>query len=260
MTWVSISCRISHRASQNPSRPASKATAIRATQRPPRVASSRQRCSRRSRATASGTVFFRGCRSIPGTVPAMSQLDWLISMTATIVASCSKEARDLLRSLGWGIRITPSALITAAILPFYDRLPHSFCGGEHRRQTRDRWVAHRPFGGRDVLVKLSQEPGASRTAGREAGDLRRARGAEGGDPAGVCRELAALPCALDAERAVLRGEDPAEHGGRRATPGVHPAGSPAGQPDATSCSRSAAPEMAEARGVHRRQRDRRAVA
>jgi hypothetical protein len=41
----------------------------------------------------------------------MSQLDWLISMTATIVASCSKEARDLLRSLGWGIRITPSALI-----------------------------------------------------------------------------------------------------------------------------------------------------
>ena len=29
------------------------------------------------------------------------------------------------------------------------------------------------------------------------------------------RELAALPRALDAERAVLRGEDPAEHGGRR---------------------------------------------
>jgi Transposase, Mutator family len=37
---------------------------------------------------------------------------------------------------------------------------------------------------------------------------------------------------LDAECAVLRGEDAAEHGGSRTAPGVHPAGSRAGQPDA----------------------------
>ena len=72
--------------------------------------------------------------------------------------------------------------------------------------------------------------------------------------------LAALPRALDAQRAVLRGEDPAEHGGGRAAPGVHPAGSRAGQPDAAPRGRPAAAEMAEARRVHRRQRDRRAVA
>ena len=30
---------------------------------------------------------------------------------------------------------------------------------EHRRQARDRRAAHRPVGGRDVLVRLSQEPG-----------------------------------------------------------------------------------------------------
>jgi len=71
------------------------------TTRPLRLASSRQRCSRHSRAVSSGIIFLSGCRSIPGTVPAISQLDWLSSITATRVASCSKGTRDLLRSLGW---------------------------------------------------------------------------------------------------------------------------------------------------------------
>src|SRR5438874_11884415 len=36
-------------------------------------------------------------------MPATSQLDWLISMTAMIVLFWSRVTRDLLRSFGWGI-------------------------------------------------------------------------------------------------------------------------------------------------------------
>src|SRR5437763_11512081 len=45
---------------------------------------------------------------MPGSIPATSQLDWLISTTAMIVLSWSKATRDLLKSFGWGIRGTPS--------------------------------------------------------------------------------------------------------------------------------------------------------
>src|SRR5258706_10503166 len=40
---------------------------------------------------------------MPGSIPATSQLDWLISTTAMIVLSWSRATRDLLRSFGWGI-------------------------------------------------------------------------------------------------------------------------------------------------------------
>src|SRR5229473_1306274 len=40
---------------------------------------------------------------MPGSTPATSQLDWLISTTAMIVLSWSKATRDLLKSFGWGI-------------------------------------------------------------------------------------------------------------------------------------------------------------
>ena len=62
--------------------------------------------------------------------------------------------------------------------------------------------------------------------------------------------MAALSRPLDAKRVVVCGKDPAEHGGGRAAPGVHPAGSRTGQPDAASRGRPVAAEMAEARGVH----------
>src|SRR5437660_8679508 len=45
---------------------------------------------------------------MPGSMPATSQLDWLISMTATIVLFWSRATRDLLKSFGWGIAGTPS--------------------------------------------------------------------------------------------------------------------------------------------------------
>jgi EmrB/QacA subfamily drug resistance transporter len=71
--------------------------------RPPRTASPRQRCSTPSSVVSSGAIFFSGCRSTPGMVPAISQLDWLSSMTATKVVSGSKQTRDRLKSFGWGI-------------------------------------------------------------------------------------------------------------------------------------------------------------
>jgi hypothetical protein len=42
--------------------------------------------------------FLSGWRSTPGTSAATSHLDWLISITAMIVPSCSREVRDLLAS------------------------------------------------------------------------------------------------------------------------------------------------------------------
>src|SRR5205814_10324003 len=41
-------------------------------------------------------------------MPATSQLEWLISMTAMIVLFWSRATRDLLKSFGWGIAGTPS--------------------------------------------------------------------------------------------------------------------------------------------------------
>ena len=80
MTWASTSRARSQRASQKPSRPASKATAMRLTVRPALAASSRQRCSSRSSASWSGSSFFSGwraeARDDPGDEPArLAQLD-----------------------------------------------------------------------------------------------------------------------------------------------------------------------------------------
>src|ERR1700674_1455733 len=61
---------------------------------------------------------------MPGSTPATSQLDWLISTTAMIVLSWSKVTRDLLKSLGWGIRALHQ-LGTATMVPSPRRLPHT---------------------------------------------------------------------------------------------------------------------------------------
>src|SRR5437762_4223612 len=46
-------------------------------------------------------------------------------------------------------------------------------GRQHRWQTRDRRAAYRSVGGRNLLVGLSEEPGATRAARHQAGHLRR---------------------------------------------------------------------------------------
>src|SRR6476619_6160196 len=61
---------------------------------------------------------------MPGSIPATSQLDWLISTTAMIVLSWSRATRDLLKSFGWGIGAL-HRLATATMVPSPRRLPHS---------------------------------------------------------------------------------------------------------------------------------------
>src|SRR5438477_9855481 len=61
---------------------------------------------------------------MPGSIPATSQLEWLISMTAMIVLFWSRATRDLLRSFGWGIAAL-HRLNAATKLPFPRRPPHS---------------------------------------------------------------------------------------------------------------------------------------
>src|SRR5665647_3251267 len=63
---------------------------------------------KRSSAVGSGSNFFKGRLSMPGTTPAASQLDWLISSTTTMVLFCSKAIRERLRSSTWVMGAPPS--------------------------------------------------------------------------------------------------------------------------------------------------------
>src|ERR1700731_3926509 len=74
---------------------------------------------------------------MPGSTPATSQLDWLISTTAMIVLSWSKATRDLLKSFGWGIRALHQ-LVAATMVPSPRRLPpyHLSAGGRRIRTVR----------------------------------------------------------------------------------------------------------------------------
>src|SRR5205085_963096 len=124
ITCASTPRALSQRANQKPSRPASKASAIRVIFLPALTASSRQRCNKPSSLSALGSSFLRGWRSMPGSTPPTSQLDWLISTTAMIVLSWSRATRDLLKSFGWGIRALHQ-LDAATMVPFPRRLPHT---------------------------------------------------------------------------------------------------------------------------------------
>src|SRR5580704_11797141 len=59
---------------------------------------------------------------MPGSTPAISQLDWLISITAIIVLFWSRATSDLLKSFGWGIAAL-HRLHAATKLPFPCRPP-----------------------------------------------------------------------------------------------------------------------------------------
>src|SRR5712692_2482119 len=74
---------------------------------------------------------------MPGSTPATSQLDWLISTTAMIVLFWSRATRDLLKSFGWGIAAL-HRLDAATKLPFPRRPPHSISQSPRRRDdSRD---------------------------------------------------------------------------------------------------------------------------
>src|SRR6202048_1049499 len=61
---------------------------------------------------------------MPGSTPATSQLDWLISTTAITVLSWSRATRDLLKSFGWGIRALHQ-VVAATMVPSPRSLPHT---------------------------------------------------------------------------------------------------------------------------------------
>src|SRR5450631_3664047 len=71
---------------------------------------------------------------MPGTTPAASQLDWLISSTTTMVLFCSKAIRERLRSSTWVMGAPPSVFRTTTTVPDLCRRPHSFW--THSGQTK----------------------------------------------------------------------------------------------------------------------------
>src|SRR5258708_39828783 len=62
---------------------------------------------------------------MPGTTPAASQLDWLISSTTTMVLFCSKVIRERLRSSTW-VMGHLHRFHTTTTVPDLCRRPHSF--------------------------------------------------------------------------------------------------------------------------------------
>jgi hypothetical protein len=100
--------------------------------------------------------FFNGWRSTPGTIPATSQHDWLISMTAMRVPSGSKAMRHRLRSFNFcmgdlqSVHISVNGCNILAAVPIASssgislgdvlRLPkrHPACRCEGKRSTAER--------------------------------------------------------------------------------------------------------------------------
>jgi hypothetical protein len=110
MTWASMPRALSQRASQKPSRPASKATAMRSILCPAFSASARHRSSSFKSSFSSVESFFNGWRSTPGMMPATSQLLLLNSTTTINVWLGSNGVSERLRSLSgffcfFGLRI-----------------------------------------------------------------------------------------------------------------------------------------------------------
>src|SRR5258708_16918175 len=79
--------------------------------RPGRTASFRHRSINRNSAVASGSSFFNGWRSTPGTTLLTSQLALLISTTTTKVEIGSNALTLRLRSLTWATGQPPSVRI-----------------------------------------------------------------------------------------------------------------------------------------------------
>src|SRR6266403_1688495 len=105
---------------------------------------------------------------MPGSTPPTSQLDWLISTTTMIVLSWSKATRDLLKSLGWGIRALHQ-LATATMVPSprwreQDSNPRSPLGEEREYEIlrQDREIASRSTAAwRGFVRPVHQLPGRS---------------------------------------------------------------------------------------------------
>src|SRR3954452_2802157 len=104
--------------------------------RPFWVASARQRINNRRKYTSLGSSFFSGWRSVPGTMPATSQLALIISMIEMIVLSCSRGVRQRFKSSGYFAMGPSIALLPAPMVTSRHRLPHSISKVKMRTPTR----------------------------------------------------------------------------------------------------------------------------
>src|SRR5438034_1195395 len=95
----------------------------------------RHRSINRKRAVASGSSFFNGWRSTPGTTPLASQLVLLISTTTTKVEIGSNAARLRLRSLTCGTGQPPSVRMDDEGATTSAAPPHSFSHLGSKRQV-----------------------------------------------------------------------------------------------------------------------------
>src|SRR6266545_4343958 len=124
----------------------------------------RHRSINRNSAVASGSSFFNGWRSTPGTTPLTSQLILLISTTTTKVEIGSNAARLRLRSLTCStgqppsVRMDDEGATTSAAPPhsFSPQLPH--VAVEHGRilDAQDQYVCHCRRYGRDWLRSMDR--------------------------------------------------------------------------------------------------------
>src|SRR5580700_11732929 len=101
-------------------------------------------------------------------MPATSQLDWLISMTAMIVLFWSRATRDLLKSFGWGIAGTPSISCSDEVaIPRHP--PHSvsrshsyesFCRDAAEGRSQNDWLGSRIelWSSREMAIGCAPSP------------------------------------------------------------------------------------------------------
>src|SRR5262249_21612989 len=104
----------------------------------------RHRSINRDRAVASGSSFFNGWRSTPGTTPLTSQLVLLISTTTTKVEIGSNAARLRLRSLTCSTGQPPSVRMDDEGATTSAAPPHSFSHAteQQRDELASSYVEH----------------------------------------------------------------------------------------------------------------------
>src|SRR5450631_3642511 len=156
MTKGSILRARNQRANQNPSRPASKARTIRVIIRPPFIARSRQPSTKRSSAVGSGSNFFKGRLSMPGTTPAASQLDWLIFQHYNHGAILFEGDQRTAQVINLGHGGTSIGFRTTTTVPDLCRRPHSFW------TQNGHWaVLHEREAGSDLRLRLIRKEACS---------------------------------------------------------------------------------------------------
>src|SRR5258705_1433864 len=105
---------------------------------------------------------------MPGTTPAASQLDWLISSTTTMVLFCSKAIRERLRSSTWVMGAPPSIFAqrqrcqTFAAVPIASRpnsdigfLIETSCGTSRPLSALRPHEAMGMLGAQEVMMQVS---------------------------------------------------------------------------------------------------------